>query len=149
MEKLDSKLRDNERGFTLIEVLIVVVILGFLAAQVGPELMDRVGEASQTTAENQLDIFKTALNNYRLDNGRYPTTEQGLEALVEQPSEPPVSEEWSGPYLDENRVPEDPWGNGYQYECPGEHNEQSYDLWSFGRDGQEGGEGEDADITNW
>ncbi|MFW5995667.1 MAG: type II secretion system major pseudopilin GspG [Halanaerobiaceae bacterium] len=147
MRELSSRIREDKKGFTLIEVLIVVIILGFLASQVGPELMDRVSEASQTTAENQLDIFKTALNNYRLDTGDYPTSDQGLEALVEEPSSAPDG--WDGPYLDENRVPEDPWGNEYQYESPGEHNEDTYDLCSLGRDGEEGGDGEDADINNW
>ncbi len=143
------KLRKREEGFTLIEILIVVIIIGFLTAMVGPRLFNRVSQARQTAAHNQLDIFKLALDNYRLDNGRYPTTEQGLEALVKKPMSAPVPSNWAGPYLDANQVPKDPWGHKYHYKYPGDNNDYKYDLWSWGGDNKEGGEGEDADITNW
>ncbi|MEJ6951293.1 type II secretion system major pseudopilin GspG [Natronospora cellulosivora (SeqCode)] len=139
----------NERGFTLIEVLIVVVIIGFLAATVGPNLFNRVSDARQTAAQNQLAIFELALDSYRLDNGQYPTTQQGLDALVSEPSIPPYAHNWNGPYLDSNEIPLDPWGNNYHYRNPGNHNEYKYDLWSFGRNNMEGGSGEDEDVTNW
>ena len=139
----------KEDGFTLIEVVIVVIIIGFLAGTVGPNLFSRVSQARRTTAKNQLEIFALALDNYRLDTGRYPTTQQGLEALVEQPTSSPVPENWNGPYLDKREIPLDPWGNEYQYEYPGTNNPESYDLWSWGADGQRGGQGEDAEIANW
>jgi general secretion pathway protein G len=144
-----NKLIKRESGFTLIEVLIVVVILGFLASTVGPELFGKVSQAKQTTAQNQLDVFKLALDSYRLDNGRYPSTEQGLEALVEEPSISPTPNNWNGPYLDDKQVPLDPWGNPYNYKNPGEHNQHKYDLWSYGLDNQEGGTKESTDVTNW
>ena len=144
-----NKLRKNKEGFTLIEVLIVVIIIGFLTALVGPNLFNRVSQAKRTTARNQLDVFKLALNNYRLDNGRYPTTQQGLKALVEKPMTSPIPGNWDGPYLDSREVPLDPWGNKYHYKNPGDNNDYKYDLWSLGADKKEGGEGEDEDIQNW
>ena len=139
----------SERGFTLIEILIAIVIIAAFASIVGPELFKQVGKSNQTAAANQLDIFKIALNNYRLDNGVYPSTEQGLKALIEEPKIQPLPRNWAGPYLERKEIPLDPWGNEYQYRYPGVHNTHSYDLWSYGRDGKEGGTGEDADITNW
>lgn len=139
----------REKGFTLIEVLIVVVIIGFLVATVGPSLFNRVSQARQTAAQNQIDIFKLALDNYRLDSNNYPTTEQGLKALIEEPSIPPLPQNWAGPYLEKKEIPLDPWGNEYHYENPGRHNPNKYDLWSWGADNREGGTGEDADVTNW
>ncbi|QTL97157.1 type II secretion system major pseudopilin GspG [Iocasia frigidifontis] len=142
----------KEDGFTLIEILIVVVIIGFLAATVGPNLFNRVSEARQTAAQNQMDIFKLALDNYRLDNGQYPTTQQGLAALIKEPGIPPLAKNWNGPYLDKKEIPLDPWGNEYQYLIPGNHNDHKYDLWSRGKDGSDGdedGSGEGADVTNW
>ena len=144
-----NKVLASEKGFTLIEVLIVVVILGFLASTVGPDLFSRVAETKKTTARNQIDVFKLALDNYRLDNGRYPTTSQGLEALVKKPNMSPIPNNWSGPYLDKKELPLDPWGNKYYYKNPGDHNQHKYDLWSYGADNKEGGSGENADITNW
>ncbi len=142
------KLR-SQAGFTLIEVLIVVVIIGFLAATIGPDLFNRVSQAKQTAARNQMDIFKLALDNYRLDNGSYPTTEQGLKALIEEPSISPLPNNWAGPYLEKKEIPEDPWGSEYHYQMPGQHNTNKYDLWSLGADNQEGGTGEEADVNNW
>lgn len=138
----------QEEGFTLIEILIVIVIIGLLTALVGPELFSRISQANQTAAAKQIDIFKIALNNYWLDNGEFPPTDEGLKALIERPKSASV-ERWNGPYLEKKEIPKDPWGNGYKYQCPGKHNSHKYDLWSYGKDGKEGGSGEDADITNW
>ncbi len=143
------KKKKRERGFTLVEVLIVVIIIGFLASVVGPELISRISQATQNTAANQIHNFSVALNNYRFDNGHYPTTEQGLEALIQKPTTSPVPENWNGPYLQKNSIPDDPWGNEYHYRSPGINNPHSFDLWSYGANNQEGGTGEDADVTNW
>jgi len=138
-----KRFRDSERGFTLMELLIVMVILGLLAALVGPKLFGKVGKAKVKTAKAQIALLETALDEFRLDVGRYPTTEEGLKALIESPG----AKGWDGPYLKKRKVPEDPWGNPYHYKCPGDHGE--YDLYSLGRDGKPGGTGEDADITSW
>ena len=130
-------------GFTLIELMIVLFILGLLAALVAPRLMGRVGKAKQKTAQAQIQMLATALDLYHLDVGRYPTEEEGLKSLYAKPESLPA---WSGPYLDK-AMPKDPWGRDYVYKCPGEHG--PYDLYSLGADGQPGGEGENADITNW
>ncbi|MFW5972252.1 MAG: type II secretion system major pseudopilin GspG [Bacillota bacterium] len=133
----------SQSGFTLIEVMIVVIIIGALAAFVGPELFGRVSQTRTTVAENQIKIFEVALNNYRLDNGSYPAD---LEALIEQPND---ASDWAGPYIDANKIPKDPWGNEYHYRAEGENNKHKFDLWSEGRDNSPGGSGEDADVTNW
>ncbi len=133
----------NQKGFTLIELLIVMVILGLLAALVGPRMFGKVGSSKQKAAEAQISLFGTALDTYRLDVGKYPTTEQGLEALRRQPNDTP---NWDGPYLPKD-IPLDPWGNSYEYKSPGDHGD--YDLYSMGADGSMGGEGEDADIVSW
>jgi general secretion pathway protein G len=133
-------------GFTLIEVMVVVIILGVLAAIAVPRIMDRPDEARVTKAQHDIRALASALNLYRLDNYRYPTTDQGLEALVEKPVGSPEPRNWKdGGYLD--RLPKDPWGNDYQYLSPGEHGE--FDLYSLGADARPGGEGVDADIGNW
>lgn len=139
---MDKKKR-NQRGFTLIELLIVMVILGLLAALVGPRMFGKVGSSKQKAAEAQISLFGTALDTYRLDVGKYPTTDQGLEALRGKPDE---TANWDGPYLPKN-IPADPWGNPYEYRSPGDHGD--YDLFSLGADGNPGGEGEDADIVSW
>jgi general secretion pathway protein G len=138
---LNGKTR-REKGFTLIELLIVMIILGLLAALVAPKLFQKVGSSKQKAAKAQIALFESALDAFRLDVGRYPTTEEGLQALVKNPGLP----KWDGPYLPKG-VPKDPWGNDYVYKCPGEHGE--YDLYSLGADGKEGGEGENADIVSW
>jgi len=130
-------------GFTLIEVMVVVVILGILAAIVVPRIMDRPDEARIIKAKQDIRVLESALNLYRLDNFRYPTTDQGLEALVENPGDAPKWKE--GGYID--RLPNDPWGNTYQYLSPGQRS--AIDIYSLGADGQIGGEGSNADIGNW
>jgi general secretion pathway protein G len=135
-------------GFTLIEILVVITVIGLLAALVGPRILGRVSEAKSATAKAQLEMLSLALDNYRLDNGSYPTTEQGLAALQEKPSRDPAPLNWRGPYLKRN-IPADPWGKPYLYRSPGEHDPGGNDLSSLGKDGQPGGEGEDADITSW
>lgn len=133
-------------GFTLIEVMVVVVILGILAAVIVPKIMDRPDAARVTKARQDIRAIESALNLYKLDNFHYPTTDQGLEALVEKPSTPPDAPHWkSGGYLD--RLSKDPWGNPYQYLSPGTHGE--IDIFSLGADAQPGGEGVNADVGNW
>jgi general secretion pathway protein G len=136
----------RQPGFTLIEVMIVVLILGILAALVAPKILGRPDEARQVAARQDIATLTQALKLYRLDNGRYPTTEQGLEALVRKPDTPPVPTNWKpGGYIE--RLPKDPWGNPYQYLNPGLHGE--IDVFSYGADGRQGGEGVDADIGSW
>ncbi|MFP5410791.1 MAG: type II secretion system major pseudopilin GspG [Gammaproteobacteria bacterium] len=131
------------RGFTLLELLVVLVILGLLVGVVAPRFFGQVGKSEVQVAAAQIRALEDALDQYRLDVGRYPTTEQGLAALNTQPA---GVTRWRGPYL-KKAVPGDPWGNPYQYRSPGEHGE--IDLFSFGRDGQPGGSGDAADVTNW
>ena len=131
------------RGFTLLELLVVMVIIGLLASYVAPRYFSQIGKSEAGVAKAQLDAFDKALSQYRLDMGRYPTTEQGLAALVKRPVNEP---RWNGPYLAKD-VPPDPWGRPYVYRSPGEHGE--YDLYTLGRDGQPGGSGDSADITSW
>jgi general secretion pathway protein G len=130
-------------GFTLLELLVVMVIIGLLAAYVGPKYFSQIGKSEIKTAMAQMDALGKALDQYRLDAGHYPSSEMGLAALFTRPSNEP---KWGGPYLQKN-VPLDPWGKPYVYKQPGEHGE--YDLLSYGKDSQPGGSGEAADITNW
>ena len=136
------------RGFTLIEIMVVMVILGILAGLIIPRIMGRPEEARRTKARIQIESIETALKLYKLDNGLYPTTEQGLQALVELPSVGKLASAWrEGGYLEKGRVPKDPWDNEYVYLCPGIHGD--FDLVSYGADGETGGEGKDMDINNW
>jgi general secretion pathway protein G len=135
--------RHPSQGFTLLELLVVMVIIGLLAGYVGPKYFSQVGKSEVKTAKAQIDALEKALDQYRLDAGHYPTTEQGLAALTAKPAE---EARWDGPYL-KKAAPNDPWGKPYQYRQPGEHGE--VDLHSFGRDGQPGGTGDGEDIVNW
>jgi len=132
------------RGFTLIELLVVVVIIGLLAGLVAPRYFGQVGKSNVNVARAQIDALGKALDQYRLDVGSYPTTEQGLQALV---SRPDSLDRWQGPYLQKQQVPLDPWGRPYQYKAPGDHGD--YDLFTYGADGRPGGTGENVDITSW
>ncbi|MDS4027756.1 MAG: type II secretion system major pseudopilin GspG [Candidatus Contendobacter sp.] len=132
------------RGFTLIELLVVLVILGLLAGLVGPQVMKYLGGANTKAAKLQIEDFSTALDAFRLDMGRYPTSAEGLAALVVQPS---GATRWNGPYLRKNVIPKDPWGNEYQYRSPGQHG--AFDLYSLGADNAEGGDGENQDVVSW
>lgn len=138
----------ERRGFTLIEMIVVIVVIAVLAGLVGPMVFGNVADAKIQGARTQIELFGLALDSYRLDNDRYPTTEQGLAALRTTPTAAPAPRRWRGPYLRKD-VPLDPWGRGYVYREPGTANPTSYDLYSLGRDGQPGGEGEDADLTSW
>lgn len=138
-----SATRAGSRGFTLLELLVVMVIIGLLAGFVGPKYFAQIGKSEVKVARAQLDALGKALDQYRLDVGHYPTTEQGLASLASPPSN---EARWDGPYL-QKAVPDDPWGNPYVFVMPGEHGE--YDLMSYGRDGVPGGEGQAGDIANW
>lgn len=136
------------KGFTFIEIMVVIVILGILATLIVPKIMGRPDEARRVKAQVDIQSLETALKLYNLDNGYYPSTEQGLEALVELPNSGQLPRSWrEGGYLEKGRVPQDPWGNEYIYLSPGEHGD--FDLLSYGADGQSGGEGKNEDIGNW
>lgn len=138
----------SQQGFTLIELMVVMVILGILATMIVPRIMDRPEEARRTKAAIDIQALEQALQMYKLDNGKYPTTEQGLQALVEPPSVGQLAKKWrKGGYLDKGRVPNDPWDNAFVYISPGLHGD--FDLMSYGPDGEPGGEEKDADINNW
>lgn len=133
-----------EEGFTLLELLIVMLIIGLLAAFVAPRMIGKVGKSKKTIAKAQIESLCTAIETYRLDTDRYPTQESGLTALISNSAD---ASNWGGPYLSKRQVPKDPWGNEYVYTYPG--NSGDYDIVSYGADGQDGGEGEDADVTSW
>jgi len=137
--------RQNQGGFTLIEIMVVVIILGILAAIVAPNVIGRIDDAQISRVQQDLRGIENALKFYRLDNFGYPTSEQGLDALVSKPADPNIRNWKAGGYLD--RLPEDPWGNKYEYLNPGQNGE--FDVYSYGRDGRPGGEGLDSDIGNW
>jgi general secretion pathway protein G len=132
----------RRRGFTLLELLVVILIIGLLTGIVGPRLMNQISRSEITTARAQIDALAKALQAYRIDTGRFPSSGQGLQALVQQPADEP---RWRGPYLD-GAVPEDPWGSAYQYRAPG-LNGREYELQSYGKDRVAGGSGDDADIV--
>jgi len=133
----------NNRGFNLIELIVVLVILGLLATIVGPRVMDKLSKGKVEIAKLQIDQLEGALGLFRFDVGRYPNTGEGLVALLDNPG----IDNWAGPYLDKQSLPKDPWGREYQYRSPGLHGD--YDLYSFGADGVEGGESDNADVTSW
>ena len=133
----------RQQGFSLIELIVVLVILGLLAGIVGPRLWDRLGKSKATIAKLQVEQFSNALGLFRFDVGRYPSSAEGLQVLVEDRD----IENWNGPYLEKRSLPKDPWGRDYEYRSPGEHS--GHDLWSLGADGSDGGEGDNADIVSW
>jgi general secretion pathway protein G len=135
------------QGFTLIEILVVIVVIAILATLVAPNVFRHVGAAKDATAKSQIEMLGAALDAFRLDNGRYPTTDEGLGTLWEQPRSDQLPN-WRGPYL-RKAVPLDPWGNAYDYAWPGQANPNGYDLLSYGADGTAGGEGENADVASW
>jgi general secretion pathway protein G len=144
MTKRARPSRPYGQGFTLVELLVVLAILGLLAGLVGPQVMKFLGSSKTKTAALQIEDLSATLDLYRLEVGRYPSTSEGLEALVSDPGNAP---NWNGPYLKKSEVPKDPWGNDYQYRSPGDNG--PYDIWSLGADGEEGGEGEDRDVQSW
>lgn len=137
------KLAVNQ-GFTLVELLVVLAILALLAGLVGPQVMKFLGSSKTKTAKLQIEEFSGALDLYRLEVGRYPSTNEGLDALVQKPSDAP---NWNGPYLKKTQVPKDPWGFEYRYRSPGEHG--AFDIYSLGSDNAEGGDGENQDVGSW
>lgn len=141
-DRKENRYRFNRRGFTLIELLVVMVILAMLAALVGPKLFTKVGKGKQSAAKTQIELLGQALDSYRLDTGHYPSTSEGLNALVTNPG----VQGWDGPYL-KKALPNDPWKKPYQYQSPGAHGD--YDLFSYGADGAPGGEGENRDVASW
>ncbi|MBK7908197.1 MAG: type II secretion system major pseudopilin GspG [Gemmatimonadetes bacterium] len=138
----------RRRGFTLIELLVVIAIIATLASVVAPALFGNVGEARKTAARAQIEVFGLALDAYRLDLQRYPRTDEGLGVLREAPLDPDAASRWRGPYL-RQEVPLDPWGRPWIYVSPGERQREGYDLYTLGRDGAEGGDHEDEDLTSW
>lgn len=144
----NSEIRNSERGFTLLEIIVVVFILSLLAAIVAPKIIGRTDDARITEAKVQIKNFETALKLFKLDNSFYPTTEQGLEALVEKPVAGQTPQKYrEGGYLEQKKIPLDPWSNPYIYISPGIHGD--FDIISYGADGKEGGEGKNADIDSW
>lgn len=135
------------RGLTLIELIVVLIVIGLLAGLVAPQILGRVSDARITTAKTQIELLGVALENYHLDNGVYPSSQQGLEALRTKPSGMPDARNWRGPYL-KKAVPADPWGRQYLYKSPGERDRSGFDLMTLGRDGKPGGSDEDADLTS-
>ncbi len=142
-KKTDRQKAAYTEGFSLIELIVVLVILGLLAGVVGPRVWDKVGQSKAKIARIQIEQFANALGLFRFDIGRYPTSSEGMHALVISPG----TSNWSGPYLDKKALPKDPWNRDYKYRSPG--NQGEYDLWSLGADGAEGGEKDNADITSW
>ena len=142
-----SKLQNGNkhRGFTLIELLIVMAIIALLAALVGPRLIAALGSSQVKTTQAQIELLSTSLMQYRISNGRYPNAEEGLKSLIENPGLP----SWSGPYLQKKKLPKDGWGAQFHYQIPPERGGLDYDLYSFGADGRDGGEGENAVVGNW
>lgn len=148
MNRIFNFKKTDSRGFTLIELMVVIVILGILAGLIIPRIMGRPEEAKQLKAKIQIESLETALKLYKLDNGAYPDTEQGLLALIEKPETGKVPKNWrEGGYLEKGRLPKDPWGNDFIYLSPGVHGD--YDIISYGADGVQGGEDKNKDINSW
>jgi general secretion pathway protein G len=148
MKNYIAKAYRNRAGFTLLEIIVVVFILSLLVAIVAPKIMGRTDDAKIADAKIQIKNFETALKLYKIDNGSYPTTEQGLESLIEKPATGQIPGKYrEGGYLEQKKIPVDPWGNPYIYVSPGIHGD--FDILSYGGDGKEGGEGKDADIKSW
>ena len=149
MKSIFSKVRD-ESGFTVLEFLVILILLTLIYGIVAGNVDRQIAQGRASAAKIQIKSFKNMLQQYKLDNGTYPTTEQGLDALLNKPQTPPIPANWNGPYIDEDgKIPVDPWGKPYVYRSPGTKRPNSYDLFSLGSDGQEGGSGSAADITNW
>ena len=140
-----TRIAGSRAGFTLIEIIVVIVVIAVLATLVAPNIFRHVGTAKTTTAKTQIETLGAALDSYKLDVGRYPSTAEGLDALM---TAPPGATGWHGPYL-KKKVPLDPWGHPYVYKSPGEVNPKDYDLLSYGADGQPGGEDDAADLKSW
>ena len=148
MQKKNHRIITSNKGFTLIELMVVIVILSVLAVWVAPKIMGRPDQAKQVKATVDMQGYETALKLYKLDNGSYPTTEQGLEALVSKPDSGKLAKNWrSGGYIDKGKIAKDPWGNDFLYLSPGVHGD--FDITSYGADGEPGGEEYDKDINNW
>lgn len=148
MKNITTGKMSGRAGFTLLEIIVVVFILSLLVAIVAPKIMGRTDDAKIADAKVQIKNFETALKLYKIDNGSYPTTEQGLESLIEKPATGQVPGKYrEGGYLEQKKIPLDPWGNPYMYVSPGVHGD--FDILSYGGDGKEGGEGKDADIKSW
>lgn len=145
---LKKTARLGTEGFTLIELMVVIVVLGILAAMIAPRILGNVDDANIGAAKSNISSFELALRMYKLDNGVYPETEQGLQALIEAPTTGTAPKKWrKGGYLEKKGIPKDPWGRDYVYICPGVHGD--YDISSYGKDGMAGGENEDKDINSW
>ena len=144
MSHNDFRQSASNNGFSLIELLVVLVILGLLASVVAPNVMNKLGGAKSKTARLQIEDLGAALDIYSLETGRYPSTEEGLDALIKNPGN---IQNWNGPYLKKNTIPDDPWGNPYHYKHPGDHG--AYDLYSLGADNSEGGDKDNADVQSW
>jgi len=144
MIKNEKKRKHQAKGFTLIELLVVLTILGLIVGLVGPQIMKHLGTAKSGTARLQIEDLGSALDMLYLEIGRYPTTDEGLEALIQNPAD---LDNWNGPYLKKKKIPKDPWGNSYQYQSPGQNG--PYDLYTFGADNAPGGEKENHDILSW
>jgi general secretion pathway protein G len=142
--RIGGRLRKDDRGFTLVEILVVITIIGLIMGLIGPRVLNYLTESKSKAARIQIESLGSALDLYFLDNGRYPNSAEGINALVQRP---PAAQAWNGPYLKGGMVPVDPWGKPYLYRSPGQHG--AYDLSSYGADGQEGGTGAAADVTNW